>query len=46
MAGADYGYVGSGKGKVTLFKQQQAVIKNIPQEQAVEALLRLMKEDF
>jgi (E)-4-hydroxy-3-methylbut-2-enyl-diphosphate synthase len=43
MAGADYGYIGSGKGKVTLFKQNQPIIKNIPQEQAVEALMGLIK---
>lgn len=45
MAGADYGYIGSGKGKVTLFKQNQPVIKNIPQEQAVEALIKLIQEN-
>jgi (E)-4-hydroxy-3-methylbut-2-enyl-diphosphate synthase len=44
MAGADYGFVGAGNGKVTLFKQKQAVIKNIPQEQAVEALMRLIED--
>ena len=42
MAGADYGYVGSGKGKVTLFKGNKAVLKNIPQEEAVERLMRLI----
>ena len=43
MAGADYGYIGSGNGKVTLFKQNQAVIKNIPQEEAVEALMGMIE---
>ena len=42
MAGADYGFIGSGKGKVTLFKKNQAIVKNIPQELAVEELLKLI----
>lgn len=45
MAGADYGYIGSGKGTVTLFKQNHPVIKNIPQKQAVAALMQLIKND-
>jgi len=46
MAGADYGYVGSGKGTVTLFKGDQAVVKNIPQEEAVERLMELIKKTY
>ena len=42
MAGADYGFIGAGNGKVTLFKQNKAVLKNIPQEQAIEELLKLI----
>ncbi len=41
MADADYGYVGAGKGKVTLYKGKQAVIKNIPEGEALQQLLIL-----
>ncbi len=43
MAGADYGYVGAGKGLVTLFKGKDAVKKNIPEDQAVQELINLIK---
>ena len=42
MAGADYGYVGSGKAKVTLYRAGEVVKKNIPEEQAIEELLKLI----
>lgn len=45
MAGADYGYIGSGKGLVTLFKGKNAVRRNVPQEKAVDALVELIKEN-
>lgn len=45
MADADYGYVGAGPGLVTLYKGREAVKKNIPQQQAVEELVRLIKEN-
>ncbi|MDR0363871.1 MAG: (E)-4-hydroxy-3-methylbut-2-enyl-diphosphate synthase [Bacteroidales bacterium] len=45
MAGADYGYIGSGKGTATLFKGKMAIKKHIPQEEAVEALVELIKEN-
>ena len=45
MADADYGYVGAGPGKVSLYKGQKVVRKNIPEDQAVEALLELIAED-
>ncbi|MDR3235297.1 MAG: (E)-4-hydroxy-3-methylbut-2-enyl-diphosphate synthase [Prevotellaceae bacterium] len=45
MADADYGYVGAGHGKVTLYKAKQPVRKNIPQEQAVDELVALLKEE-
>ena len=44
MADADYGYVGAGRGMVSLYKGKQCVKKNIPQEQAVEQLLRLIEQ--
>jgi (E)-4-hydroxy-3-methylbut-2-enyl-diphosphate synthase len=43
MADADYGYVGAGKGKVSLYKQKQCIEKNIPEQEAIarlEALIR------
>jgi len=43
MADADYGYVGASKGKITLYKKQQPIEKNIPSEQAVERLIELIK---
>lgn len=45
MADADYGYVGAGPGRVSLYKGQQLIKKNIPEEEAVEALLELIKTD-
>lgn len=44
MAGADFGYVGAAKGKVTLYAGETAVLKNIPQEEALDALENLIKE--
>lgn len=43
MADADYGYVGAGKGKVSLYRRKECVEKNIPEEEAVEKLLALIK---
>jgi (E)-4-hydroxy-3-methylbut-2-enyl-diphosphate synthase len=43
MADADYGYVGSGKGKISLYRNKEIVKKNIPQRNAVEELLHLIK---
>ena len=44
MADADYGYVGSGKGKVMLYKGQELVKKNVDEAVALEELIRLIKE--
>lgn len=44
MADADYGYVGAGPGKITLYKGQEIVKKNIPTEEAVDALIELIDE--
>ena len=44
MADADYGYVGAGRGKISLSKQKECVAKNIPEEEAVERLLQLIAE--
>ena len=43
MADADYGYVGSGKGKITLYKGQEVVQRNVPSEEAVQSLIELIK---
>lgn len=45
MADADYGYVGAGKGKISLYKQKTCIAKNIPEEEAVERLLAFIEED-
>lgn len=45
MADADYGYVGAGRGKVSLYKQKECVAKNIPEEEAVERLIQLIKDN-
>lgn len=45
MADADYGYVGAGRGKISLYRRKECVAKNIPEEEAVERLLQLINED-
>lgn len=45
MADADYGYVGAARGKVSLYRKKELVEKNIPQEEAVEHLINLIKAD-
>ena len=45
MADADYGYVGAGRGKVSLYRGKECVLKNIPQEDAVTQLLALIEAD-
>ncbi len=45
MADADYGYVGAGVGKVSLYRQKECVEKNIPAEEAVDHLLKLIEDD-
>ncbi len=45
MADADYGYVGAGRGKISLYRGKDCVLKNIPQEDAVAALLELIEND-
>ncbi len=45
MADADYGYVGAGRGKVSLYRRKECIEKNIPEEQAVEKLLELIRDD-
>jgi (E)-4-hydroxy-3-methylbut-2-enyl-diphosphate synthase len=45
MADADYGYVGSGKGKITLYRGKEVVKKSVNSDKAVDALIDLIKED-
>ena len=45
MADADYGYVGTGAGKITLYKNKTVVKRNIPEENAVKELIDLIKEN-
>jgi (E)-4-hydroxy-3-methylbut-2-enyl-diphosphate synthase len=45
MADADFGYVGSGPGKITLYKGKDIVKRNVPSEIAVEELINLLKEN-
>jgi (E)-4-hydroxy-3-methylbut-2-enyl-diphosphate synthase len=44
MADADYGYVGTGPGKITLYKGREVVERNVPEGQAVDALIRLIRQ--
>ena len=45
MADADYGYVGAAGGKITLYRSREVVKNGIPQEQGVEELIKLLKQD-
>ena len=45
MADADYGYVGSGKGKITLYRGQEVVKRAVPSERAVDELIEIIRVD-
>ena len=45
MADADYGYVGAGPGKISLYKNKECVMKNIPEADAVDRLLAFIREN-
>ena len=45
MADADYGYVGAGRGKISLYRRKECVEKNIPEAEAVDRLLELIAND-
>lgn len=45
MADADYGYVGSGPGRITLYRGKEVVKKNVPTPKAVDELIELIRED-
>jgi (E)-4-hydroxy-3-methylbut-2-enyl-diphosphate synthase len=44
MADADYGYVGTGPGKISLYKEKEVVKRNVPEAQAVDDLISLIQE--
>ena len=46
MADADYGYVGAGRGKISLYRGKECVEKNIPEDEAVERLLQLIETEM
>ena len=45
MADADYGYVGAGRGKISLYKKKECIEKNIPEAEAVEKLIELIRSN-
>lgn len=45
MADADYGYVGAAPGKITLYKGREVILRNIPQEEALDRLIDIIKEN-
>ena len=45
MADADYGYVGAAPGRITLYRGREIVERNIPQEEAIDHLIALIKSD-
>ena len=45
MADADYGYVGEGAGKVTLYRKKEPVLRHIPEDEAVDKLVELIRKD-
>jgi (E)-4-hydroxy-3-methylbut-2-enyl-diphosphate synthase len=45
MADADYGYVGSGPGRITLYRSKDVVKKNVPAKHAVDELINIIRED-
>ena len=45
MADADYGYVGAGRNKVSLYKRKECIEKNIPEDKAVEKLIQLIRDN-
>lgn len=45
MADADFGYVGGAPGKISLYRGKEVIERNIPQEQALDALIELIKKD-
>jgi len=45
MADADYGYVGEGRNKVSIYRGKTPVYRSVPQDEAIDKLLSLIEED-
>ena len=45
MADADYGYIGEGRGKVSIYRGKEAVVRSVPQEKAIDVLLDIIRKD-
>ncbi len=45
MADADFGYVGSGPGKITLYRGKEVIKRNVPSDTAVDELIQLLKDN-
>ncbi|PKP00473.1 MAG: 4-hydroxy-3-methylbut-2-en-1-yl diphosphate synthase [Bacteroidetes bacterium HGW-Bacteroidetes-8] len=45
MADADYGYIGEGKNRVSIYRGKEAIYRSVPQEDAIDKLLELIEED-
>ena len=45
MADADWGYVGEGNGKVSIYKGKQAVMRHVPENKAIDRLLDMIEND-
>ena len=46
MAGADYGYIGAGEGKINIYKGSFQILKNVPEEEAINRLLEIIEGDM
>jgi len=45
MADADYGYVGAGPGRVSIYKGKEPMLRNIPEKESLDALIDIMKKE-
>ncbi len=45
MAGADYGYVGKGLGRVSIYRGHEEVLRNVPEDEGIEQMIQLIKDD-
>lgn len=45
MAGADYGYVGKGLGRISIYRGNDEVLRNVPQDEGINELIKLIKQD-
>ena len=45
MADADWGYVGEGNGKVSIYHKKEPVLRHVPESEAVDKLVKLIEED-